>query len=137
MFITLLTVTLLVSLICCAVVARIFDRPIRKILDRIVAEDLGSAWHRYVKFAIYVVGVSGGVKIHQLQTFVTGYGDAKPVALTSERWTLEVYRTVIETLGSLAWMLLVVFLIALVAFVILRGFELRARKATGQEERDD
>ena len=129
MFVTLLTVTLIVSVGCCAVVARLFDRPIRKILDRLVAEDLGSAWHRYVKFAIYVVGVSGGVKIRYLQTFITGWGDEEPVALTAERWTLEVYRTVIETLGSLAWMLLVVFLVALLAFVILRGFELRAKKS--------
>lgn len=45
--------------------------------------------------------------------------------LTAERWTLEIYRTVIETLQSIAWMYLVVFVVALVAFVIVKGFELK------------
>ena len=35
------------------------------------------------------------------------------------------YRTIIETLQSIAWMLLVFFVFALIAFVIMRGFELR------------
>jgi hypothetical protein len=45
--------------------------------------------------------------------------------LTAEAWTLEIYRTVIGTLQSLAWMLLLVFVFALIAFVIVRAFELK------------
>jgi hypothetical protein len=41
---------------------------------------------------------------------------------------LEVYRTVIETLQSTAWMLLVAFVFLLIAYVIARGMELRASK---------
>lgn len=38
---------------------------------------------------------------------------------------LEVYRTIIETLQGIAWMLLVFFVVALVAYVIVRLSELK------------
>jgi hypothetical protein len=51
--------------------------------------------------------------------------DVQVQSLTAEAWTLEIYRTVIGTLQSLAWMLLLVFVFALIAFVIVRAFELK------------
>lgn len=51
--------------------------------------------------------------------------DQPPPVLTGGRWVLEAYRTVIETLQRLAWMLLVFFLVALVAYVTVRAFELK------------
>jgi hypothetical protein len=50
------------------------------------------------------------------------------ISLTSERWILEIYRTIIETLQSTAWMLLVFFLFALIAYVIVKVFELKHSK---------
>jgi hypothetical protein len=41
-----------------------------------------------------------------------------------------VYRTVIETLQSTAWMLLATFVALLLAYVIARGLELRAGRGT-------
>lgn len=38
------------------------------------------------------------------------------------------YRTVIGTLQSIAWLLLVFFVFALLAYVIMRGMELRHAK---------
>ncbi|WP_448671009.1 hypothetical protein [Pseudoxanthomonas mexicana] len=40
------------------------------------------------------------------------------IALTTERWVLEVYRTIIETLQGIAWMLLAFFAAALLAYVV-------------------
>lgn len=126
MFVALLFGTLLISVVVCILVVRVFDKPIRSILTRLVAEELGEAWHRYITFAIYVVGISGGVRIYALEQYVNPRNkDVAIPDLTAARWALEVYRTIIETLQSIAWMLLVVFLFALVAYVILRGFELR------------
>ena len=45
--------------------------------------------------------------------------------LNADRWILEVYRTLIGTLQSVAWILLVFFVFSLIAYVIMRGFELR------------
>jgi len=41
---------------------RLFASPIDNILKRIIADDISSAWLKYMKFAIYVVGVSKGVR---------------------------------------------------------------------------
>ncbi|HOT00012.1 MAG TPA: hypothetical protein PLY66_03305, partial [Acidobacteriota bacterium] len=52
------------------------------------------------------------------------------LALTTDRWVLEVYRTVIGAMQGVAWLLLVFFIFALIAFVVVRAMELgRARKA--------
>ena len=133
MFLALLVVTFVVALAVSAIVAFIFSASIRRILDRVVAPDLAGAWHRYMIFALYVVGISGGVRIFSLEQYVNPADPkAPPLVLTPERWTLEVYRTVIETLQSTAWMLLVAFVFLLIAYVIARGMELRATRHTGQ-----
>ena len=126
MFITLLLVTLLIALATSLLVIRLFDRLIRKILDRVVAAELSEAWNRYLSFAVVVVGVSGGVRIWSLEKYITARtDDGEPIVLNADRWILEVYRTLIGTLQSVAWILLVFFIFALIAYVIMRGFELR------------
>ena len=114
MFLTLLGVTFLIAVICSAITAQLFDKSIRTILDRVVAEDrLSAVWHRYVKFAIYVVGISGGVRIWDLEKYITPQTKGQlPIVLNSDRWVLEVYRTIIGTLQSVAWMLLLFFAVA-------------------------
>src|SRR5690606_12174174 len=115
LFIWILTVTLAVSAAVCFIVARIFDRPIGNILTRLVSGELGSAWHRYITFAIYVVGISGGVRIWALEQYVTPRSTEQGILeLNTARWVLEVYRTIIETLQGIAWMLLVFFVFALI-----------------------
>lgn len=126
MFLTLLVVTFAIAVLVCFIVARVFDGSLRRILGRIIAEDLSAAWHRYIIFALYVVGISGGVRIWSLEQYIIPRGrDEVPLVLNADRWTLEVYRTVIGTLQSVAWMLLVFFVLALIAYVIVRGLELR------------
>ncbi len=126
MLLMLLPATLAIAVVVSLIVVRLFHSPIASILRRIVSEELSSAWQRYVTFAIYVVGVSGGVRVWELEKYVNPRGkDAPPIELNADRWTLEVYRTIIETLQSIAWMLLVFFVAALLAYVIVRGFELR------------
>lgn len=134
MFFSLLLVTFAIAAAVSAFVVYLFDKPIRSILERIVSDELSSAWHRYIKFAAFVVGVSGGVPLYQLDRYVNPQRpDFAALELTAESWTLEVYRTVIGTLQSIAWMLLVVFVVALVAFVIVRAFELRRPKPAEPE----
>jgi len=126
MFILLLLVTFIIAAVVSFGVARFFDAPISSILNRIVAEELSVAWHQYIKFAVYIVGISGGVRIWELEKYITAVEtDTEIVTLNAERWILEIYRTVISTLQSIAWMLLIFFLFALIAFVVVKGFELK------------
>lgn len=141
MFLSLLAVTFGIALGVSFLVARLFDRPVRNILARVIADEIHLAWVKYIQFAIYVVGISGGVRIWQLERYITPPEhvgqpphlqppEAEPgvLTLTAERWVLEVYRTIIETMQSVAWMLMVFFVFALIAYVIVRVFELKQPK---------
>ena len=126
MFVTLLIVNFAVAFVVCLIIARVFRTPIDKILQRLVAEDIYSTWSKYIIFAIYVVGISGGVRIWDLEKYITPHNQGGTILeLTSERWVLEVYRTIVGTLQSNAWMLLLFFIFALLAFVIVKGLEMR------------
>ena len=57
MFFLLLLLTFVIALAVAFVVARLFSDSIRRILARLVPEELSAAWHRYVVFALYVVGI--------------------------------------------------------------------------------
>lgn len=130
MFLILLLITFLVSLTASYVVVRIFEKPIEGILERIIADRISTAWLKYMKFAIYVVGISGGVRIYQLEKYITPrHKEAAPILLNADRWTLEIYRTLISTLQSIAWMFLIFFVFALIAYVIMRVFEIRRSDA--------
>lgn len=134
MFLILLLVTFLIALATSTLVASLFNRPVKKILDRLVSEELGATWKRYILFAIYVVGVSGGVRVWEIERYITPRSkEDAPILLNSDRWVLEVYKTVVGTLQSVAWMLLVFFLFALLAYVVVRGFELRRAKGGAEQ----
>ena len=132
MFITLLVVTFTIALATSLGVVRLFRGPVESILGRVVEKTLAGAWHRYLNFAVVVVGVSGGVRIWELEKYITPRElDALPIALNLDRWVLEVYRTLIGTLQSAAWLLLVFFSVALIAFVVVRAVEiLRPRRSS-------
>jgi hypothetical protein len=132
-FITLLAVTLLVALLLSTVAALLFVRPIRRIIQRIVGDEIGAAWVRYLVFAMYVVGVGGGVNIRQIERYVTPRtADGEVLLLTSERWIIELYSSAIGTLGAVTWMLLVFFVFALIAYVLVRAFEAKRREPAGE-----
>jgi len=133
MFYTLLFVTFLLSIGVAALTARIFTNPAEVILKRIIQDPIHNSWLTYLKFSLYVVGISSGVRINQIQAYLNPRdvkNEGNVLVLTTERWVLEVYRTVIESLQGLAWVLLVFFLVALVMFMVIRVAEL-VRKAKG------
>ncbi len=92
MFIALLAVTFLIASIVTFIVARVFNHPISSILERIFGDKISAAWQRYVTFAIYVVGISGGVRIWDLEKYISPHGPGEPqLGLDRDRWVLEVY----------------------------------------------
>lgn len=61
-----------------------------------------------------------------MEKYITGKTvDDEPIILNLDRWVLEVYRTIIGTLQSAAWILFIFFIFSLIAYVIIRVFELR------------
>lgn len=126
MFFTLLFITFALSITVSFLVVSIFKKPLGEIFSRIIQDSISAAWQKYIIFATYVVGISGGVRIYDLERYIIArHKDVEILQLTLERWTIEIYRTIIETLQSIAWMYLIVFIFALIAYVIVRGFELK------------
>ena len=129
MVVSLLLVTFLVAVVVSFGVAALFRNSLRTILNRILSPELSGAWNRYITFAIYVVGISGGVRIWEIEKYITPRIETETlIVLNADRWLLEIYRTVIATLQSTAWMLLVVFAVTLIAVVIVRGQEMKHGK---------
>ena len=126
MFLTLLIVTFLVATAVSTIVVLAFRKPADQILKRVIADEVSTVWCRYLMFALYVVGISSGVRIGNLEKYI----NAPTInQLTNERWFLEVYRTTIGSLQGLAWALLVFFICALLAFVITRNAEMMKSKS--------
>ena len=130
MVVLLLVTTFVVSFAVATIIVFIFNKPIDGILKRVVPADISYAWARYLRFAIYVVGIGGGVRVFDYEKYMTAQEPYREiVALTTNRWMLELYQTIIGTLQSVAITLLVFFVFALLAVVIVRVFELRGTKA--------
>lgn len=129
MIIGLLTATFLIALAVSSLAAWLFHRPIQRIMGRIIPDEISAAWVRYMMFALYVVGIAGGVGIRRLERYISPDEDGVLLALTGQRWVLEIYSTAIGTLAAITWMLLVFFVFALIAYVVVRGMELRREHA--------
>lgn len=128
MFITLLIVTFVLSILVCSIIAKLFSNSLKKILERLTEPAISESFRKYILFAMYVVGISSGVRIWELERYITPsqYAEETQIlVLNSERWILEVYRTIIATLEGIAWMLLIFFLFTLIAYVIVKATEAR------------
>lgn len=124
MFITLLITTFIISVIVSFLVVKLFRGSIEKILNRLIEDSLSNAWVKYLKFAIYVVGISSGVNVWKLSRYI-GTPETKALELNYNTWVLEIYSNIIGTLQGIAWLLLVFFIFALIGYVILRISELK------------
>jgi hypothetical protein len=134
MFITLLAVTLGVSLLTSGIVVFFFRGSIRQILHRIIGEDVASAWQRFLTFCLFVVGVSAGAQVWKLEQYlqpqpVGPNGQSRVLTLDGPAIALEIYRTIIQVLQGMAWALLVFFVVALIAFVLVKIGERRTASA--------
>ncbi len=135
MVITLLVSTFVIAFGVASIIILVFAKPIDSILKRVVPVDLSPAWARYLKFAIYVVGIGGGVRVWDFEKYMTPMEPYREIVqLTSNRWMLEIYQTIIGTLQSTAMVLLVFFVFALIAVVLVRLFEARTPRADAQKK---
>lgn len=126
MVIALLAATFAIALVVSGLAAWLFAQPIRRVMEHIVPDAISGAWIRYLLFAVFVVGIAGGVGVRRIERYIAPTDpEATALALTGERWVLEIYSTIAGSLGAIAWMLLVFFLFALVAYVIVRAMELK------------
>jgi hypothetical protein len=128
MIVKLMVVAFTISLVIASLVAWFFRKPIGNIMTRIVGDPLGSAWVRYLMGAIVVVGIGGGVRPWDYEKYIAPAKPAQAIVLDSDRWVLEIYSTIIGTAQAITWMLLVFFVFALIAYVVVRASEMKHAK---------
>jgi len=122
--------TFIIAFAVATIVVLIFRKPIHDILNRVVPADISHAWAKYLFFAMYVAGIGGGVRVWDMEKYLTIQDPYKEILqLTPGRWLLEIYQTIIGTLQSISIILMIFFVFALIAVVIVRVFESRAVKA--------
>lgn len=132
MFLYLLLINFFIAAFVSFLIISLFSKSINSILQRIINDPINTSWSRYIKFAGCVVGISSGVRVYEIEKYITPHQYSAEqqiiLELTKERWILEVYRTIIETLQGLAWMMFVFFAFALVAYVLVRISEMKHLK---------
>lgn len=134
MFYYLIITTFVLAVSVSLMVMWLFSNSINRILARIIHDPIHSAWAKYTKFAGMVVGTSSGIRIYDMEKYITPMTYAGEnqksiiIDLTQQRWILEIYRTIIETLQGLAWMMLLFFMVSLIAYVIVRWSEIKYKK---------
>lgn len=134
MVITLLVSTFIIAFVVATGVVWLFNKPIGDILKRVVPTEINYAWVKYLRFALYVMGIGGGVRPWDIEKYLTAQDPYREIVpLTSDRWVLEVYNTIIGALQSMAMVLLAFFIFALIAVVIVHIFETRAAKPKAAE----
>ena len=126
MFFTLLFVLLGVSAITTIPVVVFFKKYIKAILKRLIGEPLYKSWEKFIIFALFVVGIASTVNPHRLEKYVLkSHTDQIISELSPDAWFLEIYQTFLAVLSSLAFSLMSFFTVALIAYIIVRGLELK------------
>jgi len=142
MYITLFTVSFLLALGLSLTIAWISREAIESILRRFVTDFVTrSGFEKYIRFAIVVVGISGGTRVRALQEYISAASYNKAAmekALTQEVWVMEMYRTILGTLESVVFLLLFCIFLALIAPVVVRMFKAEPPKTdeTTQKPQD-
>ena len=139
MFVNLLVASFLVALALSATIAWISKEAIDAILRRFVVDPVVRAgFEKYIRFAIVVVGISGGTRVKPLQEYIAAADYNKPAmlaALTQEFWALELYRTVIGALEGVAGLLLICIFLALIAPAVLRMLKIEPVKPVADSQK--
>lgn len=129
MIVLLFLSTFVIALVVSFIVVALFNKSIESILNRVVPDEISYAWQRYMRFAIFVFGIGGGVRVWDMEKYLTPQEPLKEVVqLSAYRWILEIYQTIISTLQSTAGILLAFFVFGLIAVVVVRIFETRNSK---------
>jgi len=123
MFLALFLVSLVLAFAISAIVAWVSKDIIEGIMHRFLADKIGAAVSKYLRFAIIVAGISDGTRAGALRDYINAPSysrDALTAQLTQEFWALELYRTAIGSLEGILWLMLIFSLGAIVAIMLIR-----------------
>jgi len=120
MFISFLIANLLVAILVCAVIALPFRSSLLKYLKSRFSEEASVVWARYLVLAIFIIGISVGTRVWDLEKFVSS---TDSIVLTPDLAALEIYKTTIATLQIVATLLFVILVVAWISSLIKKNRE--------------
>ncbi|MCB5250347.1 MAG: hypothetical protein RBS16_02165 [Candidatus Cloacimonadales bacterium] len=128
MLLLLLLSTFISALLVAVIVNLFFKKPLAVILKRLIEDEIYDSWLKYMIFAIYVVSISSGISLWKIERYIYPTAQNLPVLdITGISIAFEMYRSIINSLTSIAWLLLTFFIVALIIFVVKRIFENKKR----------
>ena len=120
------------ALLVAHLLARVSDNLIAVHIAKIVEDkELCASWLKYIKLAIYIVGVTGGVEVYRLESAFSAYEHS--MAQTA----IELYRVASSAALSIIWLLLPVFIGSLVINEVRKAYGTRAGKEEQKEQRSE
>jgi hypothetical protein len=119
--------SLLLAFALSAAVAWAFKSSVENILHRFLAGRIAHAVTKYLLFAIVVAGISDGTHAGALRDYINdpSSGEAIAAQITSQFWTVQLYRTAIGALEGIIWLLLLFSLLASLAIMLIRKADLK------------
>lgn len=116
------------SIAIAACVLYFFSGSIDEALRRVLPAEMTQAWSRYVKFALFVVTFTGGMRLNELARFLAARLPAGP-PLAAAQSLLEVFKSIAGSLMAASAMLLVIFAATLAIHAARRLYQTRAAEA--------
>jgi hypothetical protein len=124
MNIAMLIVVFLSAILVSAGVVVAFSVPIDGALSQVLSPEMASPWSRFVKFALFVASLTGGLRLHEITALsALGPSAAGNISVTLSECLIEVFKTVTGCLGMSAWTLLAFFCATLAAYAVVEGYE--------------
>jgi hypothetical protein len=96
-----------------------FGRSIEAACEKIVPGEVGAAWAKYGKFALFITTLAGGLRLMELQAYV----QPNSPGITYGQVLFEVFKSGIGALVGGAWTLLVVLSVVLIAYLVREGYQ--------------
>ena len=140
-------ILLVVPLVCAAVISfcvvKVFEKPIFAISKRIIQDRISLAFTKYVKYATYLFGISGSLFGHLSEEYMldkylseltldsqtSAYNDELMTDIRANVWLIMICSMIMGritgTLHAIAQMYLMLFVIALISYIIVKIFEQR------------
>lgn len=143
MFFILVLLEVVASLVISWYVVRALGQSIEKILNRITSDETSRAWSKCVKCAIFVAGVSGGIRVTEKDVQEFGMRmmersfaefDSRLYMYMLSGLAWKICEAVIGALRGIFWFLAWFFIAAAIAFVIVRVIELIKSKPADTQE---
>jgi hypothetical protein len=110
-----------------ACVTIFFSKSIDEALTRVIPAEMASAWNRYVKFALFVVTLAGGMRLSELTQFLAMRTPGGPPVPAGQA-LLEVFKSITGSLIAAAVALLGFFAATLVVRASMRIYDERRVK---------